>query len=49
MNDEDNHLMLFDNFERKDKEIAGYAEPTFSYLNRSARPDFITARRKLEE
>lgn len=42
-------MRLFDNFEREDEDIANYAESTFSYLNRSARPDFITARNKFEE
>jgi hypothetical protein len=40
--------MLFDLLERNDEGPAGYAEPEFTYLNRSARPEVGTFRETFE-
>ncbi len=42
-------MRLFDEMERNDHELAQYAEPLFAYLNRTARVEFATIRRELEE
>lgn len=42
-------LKLFDAMERSDTEPAGFAEPTFIYYNRSARPECERARCLLEQ
>jgi hypothetical protein len=42
-------MPLFDELERDDCESARYAEPSFSYLNRTARIEFARIRRVLEE
>ena len=41
--------MLFDDFERQDDSPARYTEPHYTFLNRSARPNFVKVRDVLEE
>lgn len=41
-------MRLFDQFQRTDYESARYAEPLFTYMNRTARAEFEEVRNKLE-
>lgn len=41
-------IHIFDEFKRKDLDAAGFSEPFFEYLNRSARPQFCFVRQMLE-
>lgn len=41
-------MRLFDQIQRTDQESARYAEPMFTYMNRTARSDFEKVREKLE-